>query len=244
MNNENFKWEDFNKIVSIHAETKEQYYYRGQNDYDYKLIDSFRRTKPSDPSLSYYRSEILPKVKQEFVKRGFSTGNSEADFLAILQHHGFPTPLLDWTCDPFVAAYFACREDNNVFKNKDVAIFFFKMNEWKSSHSSEHVECIEDLLIDSTGNVRFTNQRAKGTIVNVNDGLLSTMLKNSFSYPSIFLRQFILPASEKINVLKELDARGYNESTMFPPTPKSNMLDGLCKELKNIYFPTINIKEI
>src|SRR5690606_30650768 len=123
-------------------------------------------------------------------------GNSEADFLAILQHHGFPTPLLDWTCDPFVAAYFACREDNNVFKNKDVAIFFFKMNEWKSSDSSEHVECIEDLLIDGTGNVRFTNQRAKGTIVNVNDGLLSTMLKNSFSYPSIFLRQFILPASE------------------------------------------------
>lgn len=244
MNNQNYNWEKFNEIISKHAEEEDQYYYRGQNDYDYKLIDSFRRTKPSDPSISYYRSEILPKVKQEFVKRGLSTGNSEADFLAILQHHGFPTPLLDWTCDPFVAAYFACKEDEHASKNKDVAIFFFKMNEWKSSHNSETVECIEDLLIDGTDNLRFTCQRARGTIVNVNDGLLSTMLKNSFSYPRTFFRQLILPASEKLNLLKELDARGYNESMMFPPTPKSNMLDGLCKELKDIYFPTVNTKGI
>src|SRR5579871_975887 len=32
------------------------------------------------------------------------------DYMAYLRHHGFPSPLLDWTRSPYVAAFFAFRD--------------------------------------------------------------------------------------------------------------------------------------
>ena len=50
-------------------------------------------------------------------------------FWAYLRHHKFPSPLLDWTLSPYIAAFFAfeenIREERDCIGEKEAAIFAF-----------------------------------------------------------------------------------------------------------------------
>ena len=109
--------------------------FRGHSDADWKLETTLERfTKKSVDTEHYFKTlrDIRPSVisvtgKNWDIPEKFEGGRLPAsgyEFMIYLRHHGFPSPLLDWTRSPYVAAFFAFRSQEKP-KSDKVAIYSY-----------------------------------------------------------------------------------------------------------------------
>lgn len=80
-------------------------WFRGHSDESWKLIPSFVRLNNAPSEMN-----MIKKFKQNGTLLISPRPNSLLDWLLIMQHHGVPTRLLDWTESPLVATYFSTNE--------------------------------------------------------------------------------------------------------------------------------------
>lgn len=93
------------ELSSIRERSKGYTFFRGHADRSYTLSPSVFRSpslKSSEPSLLEHFEAELPNL--------FTSDKRTVDRLVRAQHYGIATRLLDFTLNPLMALYFACKD--------------------------------------------------------------------------------------------------------------------------------------
>lgn len=90
------------------------YCFRGQSDSSWEIIPSVHRIKPK--KLKRYQTVVLETFLlylfgYDKIKKTHLYTNHAVEFLAMCQHYGVPTRLLDWSNDILISLYFSCEDD-------------------------------------------------------------------------------------------------------------------------------------
>lgn len=239
-------WKEFKSYVSDVAEEDRQYIYRGQANSLWTLTSTWHRALRSSDLGSYW--ELLEYVHDHIATASgrawdLSDSHDTGAFLGFLQHHGFPTPLLDWSRSPYIAAYFAFSGVNTVAPDSDhVTVFLLNhltyQSEWQQSFDPhapyQHVSVVE---ISAKGNQKQIIQQGLYTFANVPDQrqhireLEAIHLPDGSVRGSVpYLLEFLLPVKEAPVALRELRLMGISAMSLFPG------VEGLCRGLRESLF--------
>jgi FRG domain len=117
------------------------YVFRGQASASWKNLRPSLHRVLGEGRTTAEQIDLEAAAIREFRRHGRSLLQvSELDYfnlilgsVTLMQHYGAPTRLLDWTLSPWVACYFAVRED----RDEDAAIWAFNRQELdRANHSN------------------------------------------------------------------------------------------------------------
>ncbi|HEX8428201.1 FRG domain-containing protein [Hymenobacter sp.] len=227
--------------------------YRGLRSSKWLLTTSLQRLGGEYQQLENHLLRNFRKYGRDFTQPGASVWN----WLALAQHHGLPTRLLDWTYSPYVALHFA-TDDLEAYGEDGViwAINYVlaaeslppSLREALRAEGSNvftpelleplcttlrELELLRDeqfllFLEPPSLDARIVHQYALFSLMNTTQATLHKWLEQ---HPELYFR-IIIPARLKWEIRDKLDQANITERVLFPG------LGGLSRWLHRHYTPT------
>jgi hypothetical protein len=230
--------------------------FRGLASVDHDLSNSLARLAGGNAAdINKLELSLLRNFRKYAHAQAPEATDTIWHWLAVAQHHGLPTRMIDWTYSPFVALHFATENpaqsavDGIVWCVNFIAANQLLPRRLKSILEDEHSQTLTVEMLRDFGTLREFDSLARDPfVVFLEPPSLDTRILNQFALFSLmsqpgaclddWLRQhpelgrrIVVPAELKWEIRDKLDQANINERTLFPG------LDGLSRWLERYYRP-------
>jgi hypothetical protein len=233
---------------------RSRFAYRGIPDRRYDLTTSLMRLGGAYETLEAH-------LLRNFIKYARRTQLPETTpwhWLALAQHHGLPTRMLDWTFSPYIALHFATAIEREAEIMADAVVWVLDYGRTNTGvpdglqamlRAEDADVFTSDMLLQVADSLAAFDRLAPEPFVVffeppslddriVNQAALFSLMSSPTARLDYWLadrpevyRRIIIPANLKHEVRDKLDQANITERVLFPG------LDGLCRWMRRYYGP-------
>ncbi|KGC44112.1 FRG domain protein [Burkholderia pseudomallei] len=193
--------------------------FRGQRE-DWPLLPKLARLY-NDKRLKGAFLDVERSMLEQFARQArvyVANEQTNWDWLALAQHHGMATRLLDWTENPLLALWFAVQKEPN--KNRPGVVWIF------SPSGDDYIDSSSDASPFKLGSTKVLQPRHSNMRLRVQSGRFTVHhfrekdgrfipLETHRSYKRQ-LKKLRIDSSVFAQIRCDLDRCGVNAGTMFP----------------------------